>query len=121
MGFSKEFEIIGADLTWPSDAADGPSSFAIRLQQWITPFDAAPSYPLPIMHVGIQRLVLLSSTTGDKTMAGITSMLQGQGIRMVSAGATVLPDAPSGIMLWEGPEGIFLETDGLVGDTNQGS
>ncbi|MFP6835786.1 MAG: hypothetical protein VB948_06710, partial [Pseudomonadales bacterium] len=44
MGFSKEFEIIGADLTWPSDAADGPSSFAIRLQQWITPFDAVPSY-----------------------------------------------------------------------------
>lgn len=115
MGFAEAFTITGEDIRVPASVLDEGPAVAIRLQQWRTPYDDAPAYPLPITHVGIQRLVL-NSDAGDNTMATKVDMLRSQGMRLVSPGAPCCTgnDSPGGLFLWEGPGGIFLETGGAI-------
>ena len=115
MGFREPFEIIGEDIRVPENVLEEGPAVAIRLQQWLTPFDDSPAYPLPITHVGIQRLVI-NSDAGDNTMAAKVEMLRSQGMRLVSPGAPCCSgnDSPGGLFLWEGPGGTFLETGGSI-------
>ena len=115
MGFNRPLQIIGEDIRVPAEAVESGPAVAIRLQQWLDPHDDAPAYPLPITHVGIQRLVM-NSDAGDNTMAAKVEMLRSQGMRLVSPGAPCCTgnDSPGGLFLWEGPGGIFLETGGAI-------
>jgi glyoxylase I family protein len=115
MGFAAEVEIIAEDISVPASVVDGGPAVAIRLQQWVNPYDDDPAYALPITHVGIQRLVM-NSDAGDNTMNAKVDMLRSQGMRLVSPGAPCCngPDSPGGLFLWEGPGGMFLETGGAL-------
>jgi len=51
-GFDGPIEFIGEDIS----LGEGTDGATLQLRQWKTPFDATPSYPPPVNHLGIDRI-----------------------------------------------------------------
>ena len=84
----------------------------LRLTQWITPFNPEPAYPLPINHIGIDRIALVVPDV-DRAV----KILKKQNVKFVSEIAPCCSgtgDDESGIVHMTDPDGVFLELVGSI-------
>ena len=100
MGFDGPIEYHRAVLRHRLDGS------GLELTQWQVPFDPAPPYPLPVNHLGIHRIALL---TAD--MEADVQILQEHGVPFVSP---VTPccsgtDSWGSIVAFEDPDGTIVE------------
>ncbi len=51
-GFDGHIEFKGVDVS----LGEGTDGSTIQLRQWITPYDDTPPYPMPVNHLGIDRI-----------------------------------------------------------------
>lgn len=110
-GLDRPFRIRGADVSLA--AGDGNT---LRLIQWIEPYDAAPPYPPPINHIGINRIAL-----AVQDLDSAVNLLQAQGVEFLSEIAPCCSGTGqdrTGIINAIDPDGVFVE---LVGPIRQRS
>ena len=78
----------------------------LELTQWLQPYDAEPPYPLPVNHLGIHRIALL---TAD--MQADVHILQEHGVPFVSPVTPCCsgPDSWGSIVAFKDPDGTIVE------------
>ena len=106
-GLDRPFRIKGADI-----AITRGDRHTLRLVQWLDPYDPTPAYPLPINHIGINRIALMVRDV-DRAV----SILKGQGVPFVSEVAPCCSGSgrdETGIVHAIDPDGVFLELVGSI-------
>lgn len=106
-GLDSAFEVRSADISLSSGDAN-----TLRITQWIEPFDASPSYPPPISHIGINRIALAVANL-DTAVETLTS----QGVEFLSEIAPCCSGTgldQTGIINAIDPDGIFVELVGAI-------
>ena len=106
-GLNQPFRIRGADISIPRGDRN-----ALRLIQWLSPFDAEPPYPPPISHIGINRIALAVQNL-DLAVA----TLKAQGVEFLSEIAPCCSGTgldERGIINAIDPDGIFVELVGPI-------
>jgi catechol 2,3-dioxygenase-like lactoylglutathione lyase family enzyme len=106
-GLDRPFKIRGAQMALPR--GDG---HAIRIVQWLEPYDDDPAYPPPINHIGINRLALLVLD-----LDAAVKTLKAEGAEFLSdiapcCSGTGLDE--TGIINLVDPDGIFVELVGPI-------
>ncbi len=103
MGFVEPIEIKGEQIFGYGTG--------IELVQWIKPHDPSPPYPIPINHIGINRLAYV---TAD--LSGDVATLKSQGVEFISEIAPCCsgPDSGTGIVSFYDPDGTIIELFGTV-------
>ena len=106
-GLDRPFKIRGAQMALP-----GGDQHAIRIVQWLEPYDDDPAYPPPINHIGINRLALYVLDL-DAAVAS----LKAEGVEFLSdiapcCSGTGLDE--TGIINIVDPDGIFVELVGPI-------
>jgi catechol 2,3-dioxygenase-like lactoylglutathione lyase family enzyme len=84
----------------------------LRLVQWIDPYNADPSYPPPINHIGINRIALMVPNL-DRAVA----ILKDQGVEFLSELAPCCSgtgEDETAIVHAIDPDGVFLELVGPI-------
>lgn len=106
-GLDRPFKIRGAQMALPHG-----DKHAIRIVQWLDPYDDEPPYAPPINHIGIDRLALyvLDLDAAVKT-------LKAEGVEFLSdiapcCSGTGLDE--TGIINIVDPDGIFVELVGPI-------
>ena len=104
-GFVAPFAVREVMLTHEGDGSK------ILLSQWISPKDATPPHPLPINHLGIQRVNYASADIEADILR-----LRRAGVRFVSPMVRCCDGDRStmGIAVFEDPDGIFFQLLGQV-------
>lgn len=106
-GLDQPFRIKGADI-----ALGRGDHHVLRLVQWIEPYNADPAYPLPINHIGIDRIALV---VPDLDRAVV--ILKAQGVEFLSEVAPCCSGTGEdefGIVHAIDPDGVFLELVGAI-------
>ena len=106
MGFDGPIEIDGGWMTGTNDKS------TLEIVQWITPYDGAAPYPVPINHLGIARMAF---ATAD--IEADVATLKAQGVKFVSP---ITPccsgnDSSSSIVAFYDPDGTIMELAGFPG------
>ncbi len=103
MGFTEPYRIKGEQLLGYGTG--------IEMVQWIKPYDPSPPYPIPINHIGINRLAYV---TAD--LSGDVAALKSQGIKFISEIAPCCngPESETGIVSFYDPDGTIIELFGRV-------
>tara|TARA_B100000029_G_scaffold495552_1_gene560646 strand:+ start:827 stop:1870 length:1044 start_codon:yes stop_codon:yes gene_type:complete len=106
-GLKEPFHYKSANIS-----IDRGDKHALRLTQWITPFNPEPPYPLPINHIGIDRIALVVPN-----IERAVQILKTQGVKFVSEIAPCCSgtnEDDSGIVHLIDPDGVFLELVGAI-------
>jgi catechol 2,3-dioxygenase-like lactoylglutathione lyase family enzyme len=106
MGFDEPVEIDGGWMTGTNDKS------TLEIVQWISPYDGAEPYPVPINHLGIGRMAF---ATAD--IEADVATLKAQGVKFVSP---ITPccsgnDSSSSIVAFYDPDGTIMELAGFPG------
>jgi catechol 2,3-dioxygenase-like lactoylglutathione lyase family enzyme len=100
MGFPEGFQIEGAVLQHASDES------TLELVQWIQPFNPERAYPIPINHIGINRMAFAT----DDIEADV-AMLKAHGVEFISEITPCCsgPDSWGSIVAFYDPDGTIVE------------
>ena len=106
-GLDRPFSIKGADI-----AINRGDRHTLRLVQWLDPSDPESPYPLPINHIGINRIALMVPDV-DRAVG----ILKSQGVSFVSEVAPCCSGSgndDTGIVHAIDPDRVFLELVGPI-------
>lgn len=108
-GFPSGFRNAGFDLSNPAS----PGAPKIQVRKWQSPYNSEPAYPLPMNHIGLDRLIFYGTSPNLLTVA---DSLKAAGVNSVGPPARCCNgySSPGGIALWTGPDGIIVELPGPI-------
>ncbi len=100
LGLQSPIRLRGAVFTHPVAESQ------LVIQQWLEPFDGERAYPLPVNHLGINRIALTSSDIEADVAA-----LKAQGVEFVSPITPCCsgPDSWGSIVAFHDPDGTIVE------------
>jgi catechol 2,3-dioxygenase-like lactoylglutathione lyase family enzyme len=103
-GVPAGFRNTGFDLSNPAQP-DGPK---IQVRKWKSPYDSEPAYPLPMNHLGLDRLIFNNTAPN---LLRVAESLKAAGVSSLGPPARCCNgySSPGGIALWTGPDGIIVE------------
>jgi catechol 2,3-dioxygenase-like lactoylglutathione lyase family enzyme len=106
-GLDRPFRVVGADI-----ALERGDRHALRLSQWLEPFDPDPANPAPINRIGIQRIALLVADL-DRAV----SILKAKRVPFLSEVAPCCSGTgadETGIVHAIDPDGVYVELVGAI-------
>lgn len=106
-GLRRAIKFKGKDVSLGA----GTDGATLQLRRWKRPYDDAPPYPLPVNHLGINRIAL---STTDLT-ADVATMRE---LKIPQVGPIAPccsgPDSTFGIAMFQDPDGINVELAGPI-------